>query len=116
MKQRLLIIAFLFACALVQAGTSNLDVNPFLNDKTFSFELKANATQNALVIVTDAKIPMEIKIIDKSGYVRIRKELHMDREIDLSLLIEGFYLIKVHAGNHVEVKRFYKGKDGLDIR
>ncbi len=97
-------------------GYTEANVLTFVNDKAFSFELDATSTQQSITILSDVKEPMLIKIIDKSGFIRIQKKLHLDREIDLSLLEEGLYLIKVHVGNHMEVKRFYKGNDGVDIR
>lgn len=94
-------------------NTNKLTLN---NDKAFSFELDATAAEQSITIRSDVREPMLIKIIDKSGFIRIQKELHLDRTIDLSLLLEGLYLIKVYVGNHTEVKRFYKGQDGVDVR
>ncbi len=95
---------------------TEMDVLAVTNDRTFSFELDATAAQQSISILSDVKEPMLIKIIDKSGFIRIQKKLHLDREIDLVLLEEGLYLIKVYVGNHMEVKRFYKGNDGVNVR
>ncbi|AXT53213.1 T9SS C-terminal target domain-containing protein [Aquimarina sp. BL5] len=118
MKKVLLIILFFVGLTSLYSnlGYTEVDVLAFTNDKTFSFELDATSTEQSITILSDVKEPMLIKIIDKSGFIRIQKKLHLDREIDLALLDEGLYLIKVHVGNHMKVKRFYKGNDGVDIR
>ncbi|MFD2565264.1 T9SS type A sorting domain-containing protein [Aquimarina rubra] len=118
MKKVLLITLFFVGLIPVypnfdDMGTTLLTLS---NDKPFSFELDATAAEQAITIRSDVKEPMLVKIIDKSGFIRIQKKLHLDREIDLTILEEGLYLIKVHVGNHMEVKRFYKGRDGVDIR
>ncbi|MHA7058304.1 hypothetical protein ACWGOQ_0013865 [Aquimarina sp. M1] len=119
MKKILLITMFFFVGSTAIHPNLNLNgvsIDSGMNDKTFSFELAATAAQQSLKIISDVKEPMMIKIVDKSGFIRIQKELHLDREIDLTSLREGLYLIKVHVGNHMEVKRFYKGRDGIAIR
>ncbi|WP_298543724.1 T9SS type A sorting domain-containing protein [uncultured Aquimarina sp.] len=118
MKKILLIILFFVGLTSLHSNLDYTETNglAFANDKTFSFELDATSTQQSITILSDVKEPMLIKIIDKSGFIRIQKKLHLDREIDLAILDEGLYLIKVYVGNHMEIKRFYKGNDSVDIR
>ena len=83
-----------------------------LNDNLFSFDIEAVATSDLLTIVTNSPDQsVVVKVIDKSGFIRIEKQLHLDKDIDVSGLREGFYLIKVYSGNNMAVKRFYKGQD-----
>ena len=84
------------------------------SDKNFSFELKATAVEQSLTIISNAKEPMLIMIVDKSGVIRIEKKLHLDRQIDLSILTKGAYVIRAYIGNYVEIKTFYKGTDSID--
>ncbi|MBW1298232.1 T9SS type A sorting domain-containing protein [Aquimarina litoralis] len=86
------------------------------NENTSSIELKATAADQSITIISDIKEPMLIKIMDESGFIRIQKNLHQDREIDITSLLEGLYVMKVSVGNRIELKRFYKGKDGVDVR
>ncbi len=118
MKKVLLIISFFVGFTSSYPNFNHFETDKLISnkDKTFSFELDATAAEQSITIRSDVKEPMLIKIIDKSGFIRIQKKLHLDRTIDLSLLLEGLYLIKVYVGNHTEVKRFYKGQDGVDIR
>jgi len=87
-----------------------------IGDKEFSFELEATAVEQSLTIISNVKEPMLIMIIDKSGVIRIEKELHLDRQIDLSILKKGAHVIRAYIGNHVEVKTFYKGSDVVGAR
>ncbi|WP_299898748.1 T9SS type A sorting domain-containing protein [uncultured Aquimarina sp.] len=118
MKKILLVLIVMF-------GINTMYSNPpvditipidFSNDKTPAIMLKATAADQYISIVSDIKEPMVIKIMDASGFIRIEKKLHLDRDIDISLLLEGLYVMKVSVGNRIELKRFYKGKDGVDIR
>lgn len=118
MKRILLIISIFMSFisfAHVDFGAANLPVD--INDDTeFSFELETTAVEQSLTIISTVKEPMLIKIIDKSGFIRIHKEIHLDRQIDLSVLKEGSYIIRVYVGNHVKTKIFHKGGDEVDIR
>ncbi|TPN83512.1 T9SS type A sorting domain-containing protein [Aquimarina algicola] len=88
-----------------------------LNEITFSFELQSNATSESLTLLTNDRYQeLLVKVIDKSGFVRIQKRLHADKEIDVSFLREGFYLVKVYHKNNMAVQRFYKGKDRLNVK
>ncbi|WP_378177302.1 T9SS type A sorting domain-containing protein [Aquimarina sp. SS2-1] len=118
MKKIILTFLFVVGVSSLSANWMHMVATDSLltNDKNFSFELDATATQQSITILSDVKEPMLIKIMDKSGFIRIQKELHLDREIDLTELQVGLYLIKVQVGNYFEIKRFYKGTDGVDVR
>ncbi len=113
MKNLLLCALFFMGSILVHSN----DISPIneLNDELFSFEVKPSVTSHFITIVTNvSKQLIEVKIIDESGFIRIQKQLHLDREIDVSGLREGFYVIKVYSGNNTAIQRFYKGQDGVN--
>ncbi len=111
MKNILLYSLFLIGLSSLHANDNN--TSP-LNDELFSFEIEPTATSEFIDIVTNNKYQViTIKIIDKSGFIRIERKLHLDRTIDVSALREGFYLIKVYSENHTAIKRFYKGQDNI---
>ncbi len=118
MKKILLVLIVMFGINTMYSKPSVDITTPidFSNDKTPAIMLKATAADQYISIVSDIKEPMVIKIMDASGFIRIEKKLHLDRDIDISLLLEGLYVMKVSVGNRIELKRFYKGKDGVDIR
>lgn len=118
MKKILLVLIAMFGMSTMYSKSlkhtpTSID---FFNDKTPTIALKATATDQYISIISDIKESMVIKIMDTSGFIRIQKKLHQDRDIDISLLLEGLYVMKVSVGNRIELKRFYKGKDGVDVR
>lgn len=118
MKKILLVLIVTFVMSTIYSKSS-VDISTlidFSNDKTPTIVLKATAADQYISIVSDIKEPMVIKVMDASGFIRIEKKLHLDRDIDISLLLEGLYVMKVSVGNRIELKRFYKGKDSVDIR
>ncbi|WP_299184637.1 T9SS type A sorting domain-containing protein [uncultured Aquimarina sp.] len=118
MRNKLLTLLFLIACISGNASDDYLVSNRLdtINDTTFSFKLESTTAQQSITIISDVREPMLIKVIDDSGFIRIQKKLHVDREVDISGLLEGTYVIRIYVGNHTAVKRFYKGQDGVDIK
>ncbi len=115
MRKLLLFTLFLFGIHLMYSNDLNT-IKTEVNDNLFSFDLKTNATSESLTIVTNTNQSIMIKVIDKSGLIRIQKKLHLERAIDVSALKVGHYLIKVYSGNHMAVRRFYKGRDAINVR
>ncbi len=115
MKNLLLFILFFIGSLLVYPNDKN-PVGDF-NDELFSFEIKPSITSHFITIETNVPNQLiEIKIIDQAGHIRIQKELHLDREIDVSQLRQGFYLVKVYTNNSMAIKRFYKGPDRVNTK
>ena len=117
MKKLLLLILLCAGTHSIAFAFSNDKEKRIINEETSLFEIEASATTEYLnIILNNPQAPVEVKIIDKSGYIRIQKKLHLDTQIDISILRNGLYLIKVYAGNQMAVKRFYKGPDWVDIK
>ncbi|MEW7291555.1 T9SS type A sorting domain-containing protein [Aquimarina sp. 2304DJ70-9] len=113
MKKVLLYLLFFIGSFLVYSNDKN--PNHEFNDELFSFEIKPSITSHFITIVTHVPNQLiEVKIIDQAGLIRIQKQLHLDREIDVSGLREGYYVIKLYSGNNTAIKRFYKGQDGVN--
>ncbi|WP_271784380.1 T9SS type A sorting domain-containing protein [Aquimarina algiphila] len=117
MKNILLLCMLFISITLSYSNDWNDEKNITTNDNTFEFNIQATSTPQFLNIVTNRpKESIEVKIIDKSGFIRIRSKLHLEREIDISELRVGLYLIKIYSGNHMAIKRFYKGRDVVTNR
>ncbi|GAA4277910.1 T9SS type A sorting domain-containing protein [Aquimarina mytili] len=115
MKNVLLSVLFFVGLFLVYPNDKK-PVND-LNDELFSFEIKPSVTSHFISIETNVPNQLiEIKIVDQAGHIRVRQKLHLDREIDVSGLREGFYIVKVYAGNNTAIKRFYKGQDRVNTK
>ncbi|MBQ4821761.1 T9SS type A sorting domain-containing protein [Aquimarina sp. MMG016] len=117
MKNVLLFTLFLVGTILsYSSGLSDKEAT-FFNDEVFSFEIESSTPSEFLnIIFNGPRKPVLVKIIDKSGFIRIEKRMHLDTQIDLSILRTGLYLVKVYSGNQMAVKRFYKGRDAINIR
>ncbi len=114
MRNLLLCLILLMGTSLMYSNDLN-DKNP--RDKVFSFEIMPAATSGFITIVTNIpKQSVLVKIIDKAGLIRVQKELHLERDLDVSELRNGHYLMKIYADNDMAVKRFYKGKDAVNNR
>ncbi len=113
MKKLLLILSLLLVpVSILQA---NNDKSILINDEVFSIQVKPSITSEFIRIETNiAKESILVKIIDKAGFIRIEKKLHLDREIDVSWLRKGYYLVKVYSENNMAIKRFYKGQDAIN--
>lgn len=105
----------MFLCIGVFLTYAHTKMPNEINDESFSFEVKPTATSEFINIVTNRpNQSITIKVIDKAGFIRIQKDLHLDRVLDVSELREGFYLIKVYSENDMAIKRFYKGQDAVN--
>ncbi|MCK8520794.1 T9SS type A sorting domain-containing protein [Aquimarina sp. D1M17] len=113
---------FLLYFLLIGAITFTNANHPILfktnNTASFSFEISPQTTSGTISIKTNLpnKNVILVKIIDKAGYIRIQKKLHLEREIDVSALKKGHYLVKVYHRNSMAINRFYKGKDAINNR
>lgn len=110
MKKAVFFIMILFGLFSVHATELHTDRTHNSNTPNFSFDLESNATSHILKLITKPlKSNAEIKIIDESGFIRFQEKFHLNKEIDVSGLKNGLYLIKVYSEHHVAVKRFIKG-------
>ncbi len=118
MRNLLLSLFILFSTSVTYSNVIH-NSNPVdFNDEVFSFIIKPAITSDYITIVTNSKIKQSlvIKIIDNSGFIRVEKELHLNRQIDVSEFKKGSYLIKIYSGNNMAVQRFYKGRDGVHVK
>ncbi|GAA4272128.1 hypothetical protein GCM10022258_14220 [Aquimarina gracilis] len=84
------------------------------NNEVFSFDIKPSITSEFIRIETNKpNYSLHLKIIDKAGFIRMEKKLHLDREVDVSELRKGYYLIKIYSENDMAIRRFYKGQDAV---
>lgn len=85
----------------------------FRNDKDeIIYKVEPAITSDYIEIITyPAKQVVNVKIMDLSGYLRIEKELHLDKQIDVTSLPEGTYLVKISSEKHMAIERFVKGGD-----
>ncbi len=118
MKSILLFVFVLIGTSATYSNAINGSTLMDFNDEVFSFTIKPAITSDYITIETNSKIKQSlvIKIIDNSGFIRVEKELHLNRQIDVSEFKKGSYLIKIYSGNNMAVQRFYKGRDGVHVK
>ncbi len=117
MKKLLVLMLFLMSVSFLYPNEVNNTDLIMLNDEVFSFEIKPAITSEFVKIETNRPSQsLHVKIIDKAGFIRIDKKLHLDRELDVSELRKGYYLIKIYSENSMAIKRFYKGQDAVNYK
>ncbi|MBQ0732819.1 T9SS type A sorting domain-containing protein [Aquimarina celericrescens] len=116
--KKLLLVTLFFAITIISYGNERDTHNPLpVNDEIFSFEIKPSITSEFIRIETNKPAhSLHIKIIDKAGFIRMEKKLHLNRNVDVSELRKGYYLIKIYSENDMAIKRFYKGQDAVNNR
>ncbi|SHI57973.1 hypothetical protein [Aquimarina spongiae] len=115
--KKVLLYFLLFAGMTLVYPNLPESTNPIkVNNEVFSVEVAPAITSGLITIKTnlDVKGPLQIKIMDKGGLVRLEKKLHLERDIDVSGLRKGHYLVEVYTGNYVAIGRFYKGQDAIN--
>ncbi|MBP2832954.1 T9SS type A sorting domain-containing protein [Aquimarina sp. U1-2] len=115
MKKLVLTTLFMMSILVTFANHIPGNVLSMPNEDIFSFEIKPSITSEFIKIETNIPAQsLHIKVIDKAGFIRIEKKLHLERELDVSSLRKGYYLIKIYTENSMAIKRFYKGQDAVN--
>ncbi|RZS93486.1 T9SS type A sorting domain-containing protein [Aquimarina brevivitae] len=86
------------------------------NDKII-YEIEPTLTSDWIMIKTyPEKQVVNVKIMDLSGFLRIEKEVHMDKKIDVTSLPNGTYIVKISSDQHAQIAQFVKGGDAVTVR
>ena len=85
----------------------------FFNDKEkIIYKVEPAITSDYIRIFTyPDKQAVNVKIMDLSGFLRIEKEIHLDKQIDVTSLPDGTYLVKISSDKHLAIEKFVKGGD-----
>ncbi len=115
MKKILLSVLLLISVSLAYSNIVPKYYPLMIANEVFSFEIKPSITSEFIKIETNVQTQsILVKVIDKAGFIRIERKLHLDRDIDVSSLRKGHYLVKVYSENNMAIKRFYKGQDAVN--
>ena len=79
------------------------------------YKVEPSITSGYIEIVTyPAKQAVNVKIMDLSGFLRMEKEIHLDKQIDVTSLPDGTYLVKISSDKHMAIVKFVKGGDVVE--
>ncbi len=115
MKKLLVSLLFIVSSSFLYSNEGTNNNRSIVNDDVFSFQIKPSITSEFIKIKTNRPShSLHIKVIDKAGFIRIEKKLHLERDLDVSELRKGYYLVKIYSDNSMAIKRFYKGQDAVN--